>query len=156
MRSKVIAFLCSVVLLSLAAVPGLFAQDLKMKTVGELASANLYLTYVSISAVADSHSRAIYKDQFAMSLIDSITGLAKNTTGSLRKVLDSEDLDEQDTRYLTEMIATLETLIEQAESYNRYIVTKSEQYVTIYNSYKQISWKKVAELLGLERKKPDD
>ena len=127
------------------------AQDSNLQAVGALSSANLYLTYVSIGAVADSHSREIYKDETATSLLTSITEVTRNSIGSLHKVLESENLDEDDTNYLKETIDTLEVLIEQAESYKTYIEKNSSQYAAIYNNYKQIAWQQVAKLLGFEQ-----
>ena len=152
MRKHVSAFTGIMLLLIITNIPSLFAQDPRMRTVGELASTNLYLTYISIGAVADSHSRQIYGDEFAASLMKSIAGLTRNAVSSLRRVADTENLDKEDKRNLEEIIATLEILIDQAESYHKYIVTKSEQYISIYNSYKQLSEQKVGILLKLEKK----
>ena len=127
------------------------AQDSNLQAVGALSSANLYLTYVSIGAIADSHSREIYKDETAASLLTSITGITKNSIGSLHKVLESESLDEDDTNYLKETIDTLEVLIEQAESYKTYIEKNSSEYVAIYNNYKEVARQQVTKLLGFEQ-----
>jgi len=130
------------------------AQDSSLQAVGALSSANLYLTYVSIGAVADSHSRELYKDEFTVSLLTTITEVTKNSIGSLHKVLESESLDEEDTNYLKDTIDTLEVLIELAESYKTYIEKNSSQYAAIYNNYKQIAWQQVAKLLGFEQEMP--
>ncbi len=127
------------------------AQDSNLQAVGALSSANLYLTYVSIGAIADSHSREIYKDETAASLLTSITGITRNSIGSLHKVLESESLDEDDTNYLKETIDTLEVLIEQAESYKTYIEKNSSEYVAIYNNYKEVARQQVTKLLGFEQ-----
>jgi len=112
------------------------------------------LTYISIGAVADSHSRQLYSDEFAASLLTTITEITGNSISSLAQVLETQDLDEEDTIYVKKSIDTLEVLIEQAESYKTYMEKNSPQYAEIYNSYKQIAWQQIVELLGLEQQNP--
>jgi hypothetical protein len=130
----------------------LSAQDENLQAVGALSSANLYLTYISIGAVADNHSRELYTDEFAASLLTSITEITRNSIGSLQAILDSEPLDEEDTAYVNQTIDALEVLIKQAESYKTYMERNSPEYAAIYNNYKQIAWQQVSKILGLEQK----
>jgi len=154
LRRKVLLFSFYFLLILVLTDARISAQDSNLQAVGALSSANLYLTYVSIGAVADSHSRELYKDEFAISILTSITGITKNSIGSLHKVLESENLDEDDINYLKDTIDTLEVLIEQAESYKTYIEKDGSQYTAIYNNYKQIAWQQVAKLLCFEQENP--
>jgi hypothetical protein len=152
-RQTLLVSLC-LALLVFCIGPEIFAQDANLQAVGALSSANLYLTYISIGAVADSHSRELYSDEFASSLLTNITEITRNSISSLTQVLATEDLDEADTNYMKKAIDTLEILTEQAKSYKTYMEKDSPQYAEIYNSYKQIAWQQVAELLGLELQHP--
>ncbi len=154
LRRKVLLFSFCLILILVLTDARISAQDSNLQAVGALSSANLYLTYVSIGAIADSHSREIYKDETAASLLTNITDITKNSIGSLHKVLESESLDEDDTNYLKEMIDTLEVLIEQAESYKTYIEKNSSEYVAIYNNYKEVARQQVTKLLGFEQEIP--
>ena len=154
LRRKALIFAFCLILILVLTDPEISAQDSNLQAVGALSSANLYLTYVSIGAVADSHSRELYKDEFAASMLTSITEITRNSIASLHKVLESENLDEEDTNYLKETIDTLEVLVKQAESYKTYIEKNGQEYAAIYNNYKQIAWQQVAKLLGFEQEIP--
>jgi hypothetical protein len=146
---------CCLALLVLFVSPEIPAQDTNLQAVGSLSSANLYLTYISIGAVADGHSRELYSDEFAASLLTNITEITRNSISSLSQVLENGNLDEADTTYVHGAIDTLEVLIDQAESYKTYMEKKSPQYAEIYNNYKQIAWQQVAGMLGLQQQNPD-
>ena len=152
-KRKLLVLLC-LTLLVFSVGPEISAQDANLQAVGSLSSANLYLTYISIGAVADSHSRELYSDEFTASLLTSITEITGNSISSLTQILVTEDLDEADTVYVQKTIDTLEILTKQAESYRTYMEKKSPQYAEIYNSYKQIAWQQLAELLGVEQRYP--
>jgi hypothetical protein len=152
-RTKLLTSLCLVLVIFLVGTE-IPAQDVNLQAVGALSSANLYLTYIAIGSVADGHSREVYSNEFADSLLSSIIDIAGNSMRSLAQVLETEDLDETDTIYVKEAIDTLKVLIDQAESYKTYIDKKSPQYAEIYNNYKQIAWQQVTELLNLDRQNP--
>ena len=113
-RNKFLVSFC-LVLIFLFIGQKIFAQDANLRAVGALSSANLYLTYISIGSVADGHSRELYSDEFAASVLTSITEISGNSIGSLAQVLDTGDLDEEDTAYVKKTIDTLEVLIDQAQ-----------------------------------------
>jgi hypothetical protein len=153
-RKKILVSFCIVLFASFIG-QKISAQDANLQAVGALGSANLYLTYISIGSVADGHSRELYSDEFAASVLTSITEISGNSVNSLAQLLDTGGLDEEDTAYVKKTIDTLEVLIDQAESYKTYMEKKGPQYAEIYNNYKQIAWQQVAELLGFEQQTPN-
>jgi len=154
-KRKELLALCCLVLFIAFINPEIPAQDANLRAVGSLSSANLYLTYVSIGAVADGHSRELYSDEFATSALTNITEITRNSINSLRQVMKTENLDEADTNYVRKAIDTLEVLVDQAESYKTYMEKNSPQYAEIYNNYKQIAWQQVAELMGFQQQSPN-
>ena len=114
--------LCIVVLLWVG-IPGAFAQEEALSSVGALGAAYMYTSYLSIGAIADGHYYDVYDDETAIQLMEEIKGLADATIESLQELLGSDILSTDDFTYINEIINTLTLLYKEAESYQGFVET---------------------------------
>jgi hypothetical protein len=145
-KSSVVGVFLFVVL----AVAPVLAQDEALSSIGALGAGYLYTSYLAIGAVADGHYYDVYDDETAIQLMEEVKNLADATSGSLRELLGSGDLTIEDFNYINEMMATLDLLFREAESFQNYVQTGEERYATVYDNYRNNAWAKITELLGIE------
>jgi hypothetical protein len=146
MRGKL---LIAAVLL-LAAAGGAFAQTEALTAIGALGGGYMYTTYLSIGAIADGHYYKVYDDQTTINLMGELMNLATSAAGSLQVLVKTGTLTPEDFKFVNEIITTLGLLTRQAEGFKTYVETGDENQATVYDSYRNNAWAKIAELLEIK------
>ena len=146
MRKTILA----AVLLICVVIPGAFAQDELLNSIGALGAGYMYSSYLAIGAVADGHFYEIYDNETALQLLEEIKSIANATSDTLDGLLAGGNLSIDDFNFINEMISTLGLLSKEAENYQNYIDTGEERYATLYDNYRNNAWAKIADLLGIE------
>lgn len=146
MKVKVFSLIAALLISSAA-----FASDLQLETIGASGGSNLYLTYLAIGVIADSHTKEVYDKEKTISFVNSITGFAKVQKDGLDKLMKSKEVSESDAQYLKKMIDCYTVLIDEGKFLVEYINTGNEASLTKYDTKRQEAWKLISELLGFDK-----
>jgi hypothetical protein len=146
MKVKVFSLIAALVISSAA-----MASDLQLETIGAAGGSNLYLTYLSIGVIADSHTKDVYDKEQAKSFVNSIVAQAKVQKDYLDKLLKSKEVTGEDALFLKKMIDCYTLLMDEGKFFIEYVNTGKESSLTAYDAKRQQAWALISELLGFDK-----
>ena len=143
-----------VIFLMLFNVPGLFAQNTSevtlLETCGVLSTQGIYITYSSIGTLADAYAYGVYDDETATGILSEYILLSEGVNEQLNHVLKMDILHSDDIGFIIELNNIYELLISEADAFSKFITTKNESHIHVYESSRLKAWNKIAQLLELE------
>ncbi len=128
-----------------------FASDLQLETIGAAGGSNLYLTYMSIGVIADSHTKGVYNKEQTVSFVNAVIGQAKVQKDYLDKLIKSKEVSDADAAFLKRMIDCYTLLTDEGKFLIEYVNTGKESALTAYDSKREKAWTLISELLGLKQ-----
>ncbi len=146
MRTKVLS-LVAAILISTAA----FADGLQLETIGASGGSNLYLTYLSISVIADSYTKKIYQRDQTVSLITSIIAQAGVQKDYLEKLMKSEEVSQSDKEFLKKMIDCYSLLMDEGKYFVEYANSGSAASLKAYSAKREQAGALISDLLGIKK-----
>ncbi len=145
MKVKVFGLIAALVISSAA-----MASDLQLETIGAAGGSNLYLTYLSIGVIADSHTKDVYDKEQAKSFVSSIVAQAKVQKDYLDKLMKSKEVTGADAEFLKKMIDCYTLLMDEGKYFIEYVDTGKEASLAAYDTKRQQAWALISELLGFK------
>ena len=121
-----------------------------LETVGVLSAQGVYVTYTSIGALVDGYAYNVYDEDFTSELLSEYIYLSTGVNEQLNELLRKGDLHSDDIGFVIELNNIYELLISEADAYRKYIMTKDESYLHIYDDSRVRAWNKIALLLEIE------
>jgi hypothetical protein len=129
----------------------LTGKDTALETLGGVTALMLYNTYVCIGAIADGYGAEVYDDLTVEELMDEQIVSLTSVEQQLNTLLQSDFLTDADDRaFLTDAIATVKLLRDEADALADYAINLEEEAMTTYDTARTAAWKKIAALLGIE------
>jgi hypothetical protein len=123
-----------------------------LETVGLLAGAQLYQTYLNIGLLADSAAEDVYEAAEAAQLLGSVVQPLEKIEKQLEKVA-ALKLTKDDAAAITRMKKIAGLLRQQGKALQAYWDTDMEDHKKKYEEARQAAWKDLSDLLALEPKK---
>ena len=121
-----------------------------LETCGVLSAQGVYITYTSIGTLADAYTYGVYDDEFTTEILSAYVSLSEAVNEQLNVLLKTGSLHSDDIGFVIELNNIYELLISEADAYNKFVITKNESYLHIYDDSRLKAWDKIAILLGLE------
>jgi len=146
MKVKVFSLIAAILIASAA-----FASDLQLETIGASGGSNLYLTYLSIGVIADSHTKEVYDKEQAISFVNSIIAQSKVQKDYLDKLVKSKEVSEPDAVFLKKMVDCYTLLMDEGKYFVEYVNTGKDTSLAAYDTKRQQAWKLISELLGFDK-----
>jgi hypothetical protein len=125
------------------------ARQQLLHTVGALAAAHLYQSYLNIGFLADGKAEGTYEEKDAVQILSSVVGLMDALNQQLDAVA-KFDLDQEDRKSLEECREISALLRQQADELQAFWRTGDKKHGEKYDSLRQQSWQRVSKLLGLD------
>lgn len=116
--------------------------------VGTIGSTQLYYTYLVLGLLGDSYAKGIYDKSTALSLVGEIKNLTAASKAALASLHGSGEITEQDSALLAEMSDALDALSTQADGLSAYVDAKDDG--ASFQTSRQVAWKKISAILGIE------
>ena len=121
-----------------------------LATVGVLSGQGVFVTYTSIGALVDGYAGNVYDEDFTSESLSESIYLSEKVNDQLNELLRNADLHSDDIGFFIELNNIYELLISEADAYRKYIMTKDESYLHIYNDSRVRAWNKIALLFEIE------
>jgi hypothetical protein len=124
------------------------ARTQLLETVGTLAAAHYYQTYLNIGLIADARAEGRYPERDARNVLDSVLALL----GTVDKQLDTVaklDLDKEDRASLDQMRELATLLRQQGKELLAHWEAGGDDHATRYDELRKKSWAGISKLLGL-------
>ena len=131
-------------------VPGAFAGDVQLETIGSSIASNLYLTYISLGVLGDSYTKDVYDKEQTISLAGVIVSQAKVQKEKMEVLLKSGEVPDSDKAFLQNVITCYQYLIDEGTYMIEFINTNSQPALKKYDSNRQAAWGMISKLLGFE------
>lgn len=147
MKIKIFSFIAALVISSAA-----MATDLQLETIGAASGSNLYLTYLSIGVIADSHAKEVYNKDQSKSFVSSIVAQAQVQKNYLEKLLKSKEVSGADAEFLKKMIDCYTLLMDEGKYFVEYVNSGTTESLAAYDAKRQQAWALISELLGFDKK----
>ena len=126
------------------------SQNLLLETCGVLSAQGVYITYGSISTLGDAYSYGVYEDELTLEVLSEYIYMSQAVNEQLNAVLKSGILDSEDSGFVLELNNIYKLLISQSEALSKYVQTKDESYIYVYEDSRVKAWDAIASLLELE------
>ena len=124
--------------------------DTLLETCGVLSAQGVYITYTSIGTLGDAYAYGVYDDETTSTILSEYIGMSEGVNEQLNFVLKSGILNSEDIGFVIELNNIYELLIAEADAFNKFIQTKDESYIHIYESNRTKAWNKISQLFELE------
>ena len=132
----------------------LFAQNKSVETLletcGVLSAQGVYITYVSIGTLADAYVSDVYDDEDTAGILSEYILLSKAVNEQLNVLLKTASLHTDDIGFIIGLNNIYELLISEADAFSKFVTTKDESYLHIYDDSRLKAWARIATLLELE------
>jgi hypothetical protein len=121
-----------------------------LETVGVLTAAHCYQTYLNIGLVADGKAKAIYTDDEAYKLLNSILSLLDSVDRKLAN-LGKIGLDKEDRDSLEQMRDVSDLLYRQAKQLEKFWDSGKDEDAAKYEDVRKDSWAAISKVTGSGR-----
>ncbi len=125
-------------------------NSILLESVGHFSGQAVYLSYISISTIADGHAKDVYDDAATDELLAKAISLCNGSVEQLNKLLSSGELGGEDITFVSGMIDTFNLLSAQAGGYRNYVKTGNASHVQVFSAKRKAAWKNITELLGIK------
>ncbi len=119
-----------------------------LETVGSLAAAHYYQTYLNIGFIADGKSAGLYGDKDARRILDSILSLLDTVDQQLEKV-SRVDVEREDRNSLQQMQKVSSLLRDQGKELKAFWDSGDEGHSARYEEIRKNAWASLRKLMGL-------
>ena len=85
-------------------------------------------------SLVDGHAYNVYDEGFTSELLSEYIYLSTGVNEQLNELLRKGDLHSDDIGFVIELNNIYELLISEADAYSKYIMTKDESYLHIYDA----------------------
>jgi hypothetical protein len=135
-----------------AAAPTKGVEDRRqlLETLGALASAHCYQTYLNIGFIADAKAKGTYSERDAYKVLDSVLAVLNSVDRKLAR-LDKVELDREDRASLDQMLQLSALLRRQAKELQTFWDTGRDEDAAQYEKVRKDSWAALSSLMGLGR-----
>ncbi len=125
-------------------------KELKLtKAVGGLSAVTLYNTYLSISMIAQGYETT-YDSLTVSQLLAVQISFMNNLSITYNDLIESNALLTDDVVFAQEVLGIFGDMINQANSFNKYVASKSDVDLGEYSNSGDIAWTRISQLLGYE------
>ena len=124
--------------------------DTLLETCGVLSTQGIYITYTSIGTLADAYVYGVYDDEATAGILSEYILLSEAVNEQLNVLLKKGSLHSDDIGFVIGLNNIYELLISEADAFKKYVTTKDESNLNIYNDSRLKAWDKIAILLGFE------
>lgn len=121
-------------------------NDIVIKTIGVLSSANVYTTYISIGVLADSYFNKVYSKEDTINICLGLKELCISSRDYIKKMIDSNMLIENDYEYGVKLIIIYNLFISQIDVLIEYINDPRDINFELFNKYKSKVIEKIENL----------
>ena len=121
-----------------------------LETCGVLSAQGVYITYTSIGTLADAYVYGVYDDEATVGILSEYILLSEAVNEQLNALLKKGSLHSDDIGFVIGLNNIYELLISEADAFSKYVTTKDESYLHIYDDSRLKAWDKIAILLELE------
>jgi hypothetical protein len=121
-----------------------------LETVGSLAVAHCYQSYVNIGLLADARAKGLYAQKDAAKVLDSVLALLDSVDRKLA-ALDNLDLDKQDRSSLDQMRVISTLLHQQGQELQVFWDSGADENAARYEDVRKDSWAAISRLTGIGR-----
>ena len=118
-----------------------------LETCGVLSAQGVYITYTSIGTLADAYVYGVYNNEDTAAILSEYIILSQAVNEQLNVLLKTGILNSDDIGFVIDLNNIYELLISEADAFSRYVTTKDEKYLTIYDDSRLKAWDKIAILL---------
>jgi len=133
-----------------ALTPG-YAQNqdhLRAEAFGVMTSSALYLSYISVGAIADGFEKKTYSKEQTLMTLQSITRILILNKNYVQKMLEQNLFSNAELDFANKMLHTSEKLILFAESVIGFVKTGDKKYLTEYETLRKEAWDLLSKFLG--------
>ena len=131
----------------LAALQAEAQTEILLGSVGNLAAANLYVTYLAIGTLADAQVDDVYDSETVRLLLEDIGTFVQRSKRWLEETQASGALKDADIALVDEMVSIYGLLIAEAAAFVAYMETGAW---AAYDDYRRQAWAKIAALLRIQ------
>ena len=121
-----------------------------LETCGVLSTQGVYITYTSIGTLADAYVYGVYDDETTEEILSEYILLSEAVNEQLNVLLKTGSLHSDDIGFVIGLNNIYELLISEADAFRKFVTTKDESYLHIYDDNRLKAWDKIAILLELE------
>ena len=121
-----------------------------LETCGVLSAQGVYITYTSIGTLADAYIYGVYDDEATAGFLSEYILLSEAVNEQLNILLKTGSLHSDDIGFVVGLNNIYELLISEADAFRKFVTTKDESYLHIYDDNRLKAWDKIAILLELE------
>ena len=121
-----------------------------LETIGALAAAHYFQTYLNIGFIADAKAKGTYSERDAYKVLDSVLAVLNSVDRKLAR-LDKVELDREDRASLDQMLQLSALLRRQAKELQTFWDTGRDEDAAQYEKVRKDSWAALSSLMGLGR-----
>lgn len=122
-----------------------------LETFGATTSMFLYNTYTTIGSIGDQFECDCIDDTTAIAMMDEQVSALNDLATQFDTLLASGYIDDPlDFDFLSDCIATMRLLSDEAYYLAQYMRSFSDYYVDMFHEKRNAAWSMIAELLGLD------
>lgn len=136
-----------------AVVPEKEQREQLLKTVGSLAAANLYQSYLNIGLIADGKAEGTYEEKDIQQILGSVVSLLESQDKQLEAV-SKFDLPKEDQDAIDNMRKLSTLLHKQSDDLQEFWKTGTKASSQRYEKNRKEAWEGISKLLGLDKPKP--
>ncbi|MCG3181124.1 MAG: hypothetical protein BIFFINMI_03498 [Phycisphaerae bacterium] len=120
-----------------------------LQTVGSLAAANLYQSYLTLGMLADASEEDLYTVKEVQDLLAVIDPLLKTGRNRMAAVGRLPGLDDDDHKAVAQIVGLYDLLIRQSQQLATCLKSGKQDDADRFEATRQQAWKGVAALLGV-------
>ena len=124
--------------------------DTLLETCGVLSAQGVYITYTSIGTLADAYVYGVYNDEETAEILSEYMLLSQAVNKQLNVLLKTSSLHSDDIGFVIGLNNIYELLISEADAFSKFVTTKDESYLHIYDDSRLKARDKFAILLEFE------
>jgi|TARA_B100001971_G_C18172753_1_gene528155 hypothetical protein len=121
-----------------------------LETCGVLSAQGVYITYTSIGTLADAYVHGVYDDENTVEVLSEYILLSEAVNEQLNVLLKTGSLHSDDIGFIIDLNNIYELLVSEADAFSKFVTTKNESYLHIYDDSRLKAWARIAILLELE------
>ena len=130
----------------------LLAQDhtvLYLNSIGVFSAQAIYLTYTSLTTLADRYDLGDFGDDEAVQEVEVYIKFARQSSDELEKLLNQGAVSGEDIAFLNDMAAGFDLLSAEANSLKSFINTDQQEHMDNFEKNRTSAWDKISKLLDI-------
>ena len=123
--------------------------EILLETVGILSFQGVLITSTAIKSFTNGYIDKINDEELTLEMLSLYIELTTAVNEQLNDILKSGILDSEDTGLVIELNNIYELLLSSGDAFSKYIRTKNEPYLHIYDDNMSKAWDKIEQLMEL-------